>query len=88
MCGRAQTGRGVRRDTAPPAVRNEEMPQPREGYVWSSGYWNANANEHKWEAGHWERSCTGYEYAQPSWVHENDRWELQRGHWNGGSDQD
>jgi WXXGXW repeat (2 copies) len=71
-------------NTAPPAPRYEVVPAPRNGYVWSSGYWNAKNNKHVWQGGHWEKQRHGYSYAQPTWTQQNNRWELQRSHWNKG----
>ena len=71
-------------NTAPPAPRYEVVPAPRNGYVWSSGYWNVKHNQHAWQGGHWERQRHGYELAQPAWIQQDNRWELQRGHWNKG----
>jgi len=71
-------------NTAPPEARYEAIPAPRQGYVWSSGYWNAKNNKHVWQAGHWERDRSGYYMTQPAWTQHDNRWELQRGHWTKG----
>ena len=74
---------GIFLNIAPPPSRHEVVPAPREGYVWSSGYWNAKHEKHVWQAGHWERERNGYHFTQPTWTAHNDnRWELQRGAWN------
>jgi|KBSSwiStaDraftv2_1062776.scaffolds.fasta_scaffold04972_7 hypothetical protein len=75
---------GIYFNSAPPAARYEAIPAPRNGYVWSSGYWNANGNRHVWKAGHWERQRTGYHWAQPTWTQRDTRWQLERGRWNKG----
>jgi hypothetical protein len=75
---------GVYFNTAPPPARYEVVPAPRHGYVWSSGYWNANDNRHKWKAGHWERERVGYHWTQPAWTQHDNRWQLERGRWNQG----
>ncbi|HEY1461690.1 MAG TPA: hypothetical protein VGH59_16740 [Casimicrobiaceae bacterium] len=54
----------------------------RNGYVWSSGYWNAKNDKHVWQNGHWERQRTGYSYAQPTWSQHDNQWQLQRAHWS------
>ena len=71
-------------NVAPPPVRYEVVPAPRQGYVWSSGYWNARGSRHVWQAGHWERDRAGYQFAQPTWTQQGDRWELERGRWKKG----
>ena len=71
-------------NSAPPPARLEVVPAPRQGYVWSSGYWNATNNHHVWQAGHWERERHGYYMTQPTWTQHEDKWQLQRGHWTKG----
>jgi len=71
-------------NSAPPPARYEVVPAPRAGYIWSSGYWNAQNNHHVWQAGHWERERAGYYMTQPSWTQHEDTWQLQRGHWTKG----
>ena len=71
-------------NSAPPPTRYEAIPAARNGYVWSSGYWNAKGNNHVWQAGHWERERAGYHLAQPTWTQHDNRWQLERGHWNKG----
>ena len=44
----ANVGRAV----APAA---EEMPAPREGYIWSPGHWERRDHREAWVAGHWVR---------------------------------
>ena len=73
---------GVYLHVAPPEPRYEVVPQPRRGYVWSNGYWNARGNRHVWQAGHWERERHGYYRTQPTWTQHDDRWQLERGRWN------
>jgi hypothetical protein len=75
---------GVYFNMAPPPVRYEAIPAPRHGYVWSSGYWNANGNRHRWQAGHWERERAGYHLTQPTWTQRDNRWQLERGRWSKG----
>ena len=73
---------GIYLNVAPPPVRYEAVPAARHGYVWSPGYWNAQNNKHVWKSGHWEHDRAGYRYAQPTWSQHDDRWQLNRGHWN------
>ena len=75
---------GIFLNIAPPPSRHEVIPAPRQGYVWSSGYWNAKGHKHVWQAGHWERSRNGYYFTQPSWTQRDNRWQLERGRWNKG----
>ena len=75
---------GVYFNVAPPPAREEAIPAPRHGYVWSSGYWNAKRGHHVWQTGHWERERPGYTLTQPSWTQRDNRWQLERERWNKG----
>ncbi len=66
---------------APPPLRYEAVPSPRNGYLWAPGYWNWNGNQHVWSRGHWERNRVDYRYDQPQWRQESDGWRLDRGGW-------
>lgn len=66
---------------APPPVRYEVVPTPRQGYEWAPGYWNWNGRRHVWAAGHWERVRAGQHYQRPEWQQERDGWRLNRGGW-------
>ena|ERR1700712_2735844 len=72
--------------TAPPAVRVEAVPAPRNGYVWSPGYWNYAKGKHVWVAGTWVRQRRGATYEPAHWVEHDGRWELKKGTWSGGKD--
>jgi WXXGXW repeat (2 copies) len=76
---------GVFFNIAPPENRIEVVPAPRHGYLWSPGYWNAKGNNHHaWQAGHWERERAGSHFVQPGWTQHDNRWQLNRGHWDKG----
>jgi hypothetical protein len=75
---------GVTIDVAPPAPRQEAMPQARRGYTWVPGYWNWAGHRHVWVPGTWVRERRGYVYAEPRWVERDGRWALQRGQWGRG----
>lgn len=71
---------------APPPLREEAVPGPRQGYDWAPGYWNWNSrrSRHDWVRGSWKRSRPGYYYSQPTWVDRDGRWEQRRGTWQRG----
>jgi hypothetical protein len=71
-------------NTPPPMARYEKVPAPREGYVWSGGYWDKKGDRHTWRKGHWEQRRSGFHFTQPTWTQRDNRWELQRGRWNAG----
>ena len=65
----------------PPEARYEAVPAPREGYVWSAGYWTARDNRHVWQKGHWEKERHGYHYSQSTWT-QHQGWQLEPGRWS------
>src|SRR4051812_6136903 len=67
---------------APPAPRDEVVPAPRRGYVWTPGYWDWRGGRHHWVAGSWARERRGYRYHSPNWVERDGRWALDRGRWD------
>lgn len=69
---------------APPPVRYEIVPAPRDGYLWAPGFWNWDGSRHVWREGHWERMRPDYVYIQPQWHQENDGWRFERGGWKHG----
>lgn len=68
----------------PPAVQYEAVPAPRNGYVWSNGYWqwDGSSSTHVWAPGTWQASRSGYVYSQPRWVENNGRWNYQPSRWD------
>ena len=69
---------------APPPPREEVMPAPRRGHVWSAGHWEWRHRQHQWVRGNWVRERRGYRYDQPAWVERDGRWHMQRGQWRRG----
>ncbi len=67
---------------APPAPRHENVPSPRRGYTWESGYWRWNGHRHVWVAGHWERNRHGYTYNPPRWEERDGRWVYHSRRWD------
>lgn len=77
----AQVSVNVNIGTAPPPLRYERMPPPRNGYVWAPGYWNWNGYQHVWAQGHWVRARPGYVYHRPEWRQDHGRWYLHNERW-------
>lgn len=69
---------------APPAPREEVVPAPRRGYLWTPGYWDWRGHRHVWVAGTYVRERRGYRYESPRWTERNGGWVIQRGHWGKG----
>jgi hypothetical protein len=69
---------------APPALREEMRPQPRQGHVWVAGHWEWKKSHHQWIAGNWIRERRGYHYMQPGWIERDGRWHAVGGQWKRG----
>jgi hypothetical protein len=66
---------------APPPLREEVIPAPRHGYVWSPGYWNWSHRKYVWSSGHYVRGRAGYHYTPARWDRDGDRWRYYGGRW-------
>jgi hypothetical protein len=84
----AQVGVTVVIGQAPPPLRYERVPPPRNGYIWSPGYWDWRSNRHVWIGGNWVAARPGYVYAQPHWVQRQGRWYREQARWNRGPNGD
>ena len=80
----AQVNVNINIGEAPPPVRYEVVPAPRNGYLWAPGYWNWDGSRHVWSSGHWERARASYTYVQPAWRQEGEGWRLDHGGWKHG----
>ena len=69
---------------APPPPREEVVPAPRRGHVWSEGHWEWRGKKHHWVKGKWVKDRRGYRYNQPVWVERDGRWHWQGGGWRRG----
>jgi hypothetical protein len=66
---------------APPAPRQEAVPQARRGYVWVPGHYEYRRRGYEWVRGTWIRERRGYTYNAPRWVERDGRWVLEQGRW-------
>ncbi len=80
------TQAGVRLDVdiAPPAPREEVVPEPRPGYVWAPGYWNYDGRQHVWVGGHWIHERRGQHWVADRWDQRDGHYHHERGHWERG----
>ena len=69
-------------NVGPPAAQFERAPEPRQGYVWSPGYYDYQNNNHVWVSGESLREREGYSYQPNRWVERDGRWNLERGRWD------
>ena len=68
--------------SAPPAPIVESIPAPRDGYVWTPGYYDWRDGRYVWISGHWVADRPGYEWREARWVQRSDgSWHLIAGGW-------
>jgi hypothetical protein len=67
---------------APPAVREERIPEYRRGYDWAPGHWAWRNGQYVWVEGRFLRERRGMHGVGDRWVQRpNGRWEYVAGHW-------
>jgi len=64
-----------------PPRKKEAIPSPREGVIWSPGYWKLNDKWFSWCGGHWELSRPNQLYVAPHWKHHADGWHFAAAAW-------
>jgi len=69
-------------DIAPPAPREEFIPEARIGYVWAPGYWEWSGHRHYWVSGHYIRERRGHRWVADHWDERHGRWHHEHGHWD------
>lgn len=65
----------------PPDAREEAVPKPRKGYVWSRGYWMWNGLAYRWVPGEWLKDKPGHKWEHARWQTDGSQWEFVIGHW-------
>ena len=65
----------------PPPDKEEELPSPRAGVVWSRGYWAFQGGWFVWRGGHWELSRPGHAYVAPHWMPTGSGWQFHAASW-------
>ena len=68
-------------EVAPPAVRYEAVPAPREGYAWAPGYWRYENQRHEWAPGRWQEARPGSYWVPDTWEAREGRHYYQPGRW-------
>ena len=70
---------------APPAVREERIPEYRRGYDWAPGHYVYRNGQYAWVEGHFIRERRGMHWVADRWVQRpNGRYEMVAGHWERG----
>ena len=77
--GRA--GAGIEADAAPPPARAERPPAPRDGYIWSPGYWDWGGHSYSWVSGHYIFERHGAHWVPDRWDQVGAHWQHVAGHW-------
>jgi len=68
-------------DVAPPALRFEAVPAPRDGYAWAPGHWAWDDGRHVWVTGSWIVDRPGMYYHPDRWEYRWGRWHREPGGW-------
>jgi len=67
---------------APPAPMFEQVPAPREGYVWAPGHYEWRDGRYVWASGRWIDERPGWQWQEARWVqHQDGSWHLVGGQW-------
>jgi hypothetical protein len=77
----ALAGAVMEADAAPPPVRDERPPAPRDGYIWAPGYWDWGGHGYSWVPGRFIFERRGAHWVPDRWEQEGSRWQHVAGHW-------
>lgn len=66
---------------APPPPRTVTVPGPRQGWIWSPGYWRWTGHNYVWVDGAWLAARAGFTYVGPHWVSNGGGWVFVPGAW-------
>ena len=69
-------------EVAPPPVVIEDAP-PRAGYIYTPGYWDWDADQHRhvWKKGEYKEERRGERWVPYKWEERNGRYHMNEGHW-------
>jgi hypothetical protein len=67
--------------TPPPPQREEAAPQPKNGFVWSPGFWEWRGTGYKWSPGEWIKERRGHQWQPYGWQERDGRWHFVHGGW-------
>jgi hypothetical protein len=67
---------------APPAPIYEAVPAPREGWVWTPGFYDWRDGRYVWTSGRWAQERPGWAWQEARWLQRADgSWYLVSGQW-------
>lgn len=67
--------------TPPPLERQEALPAPRKGHVWSPGFWEWRGTGYKWTPGEWIKEKRGHSWQPYGWEERDGRYHFVHGAW-------
>jgi hypothetical protein len=68
-------------DVAPPALRAERAPAPRDGFVWAPGHWELRRHDYVWVGGTWIADRRGAHWTPDHWEQTGEQWRFVPGRW-------
>ena len=79
--GSAAVAAEIMSEIAPPPLRLERAPAPRDGYVWGPGHWELNGHSYAWVSGTWIAERRGAHWIADRWDQTGSQWRYVPGHW-------
>jgi hypothetical protein len=85
--GGCASSAGIRLQAPPPAPPPAQV-QPRPGFVYVQGHWQAQPGTERseWRDGSWVPARPGYAWVDGRWIDAGGYWKWQSGHWVAQSD--
>jgi hypothetical protein len=74
-------GPGIEAEAPPPPARDERSPAPRDGYVWTPGYWEWSGHAYSWVSGRFIFQRRGAHWVADRWDQVDSHWQHVAGHW-------
>jgi len=66
---------------APPPMRVEPVPGPRQGYAWDQGHWRWQHGGYVWVPGHWQPMRYNGRWQPGHWEAHGPNWYWIEGRW-------
>lgn len=66
---------------APPPMRVEPVPGPRQGYAWDQGHWRWQHGGYVWVPGHWQPMRYNGRWQPGHWEARGPNWYWIEGRW-------
>ena len=66
---------------APPPMRVEPVPGPRQGYAWDQGHWRWQHGGYVWVPGHWQPMRDNARWEPGHWEARGPHWYWIEGRW-------